>query len=370
MRIGLDYLPATTHWPGVGRYARELTRALVRLPEAPRLRLFEWGAERRTIGERALGLAQARRAPVRFNARAPRRVLDALARFGLAADRCVGGLDLFHRMHLHGPPIARARCIWAAAELPRAGSREAEALRARLARLDGVLAASATCAAELQREYGVEAARIHRVRTGCEHWRRELRELPPRDEPGTVIVLGALRAARRHAAILAAFERLHARARVGRMAWIGPRGDAAGELEQRIASSPARAAVECHAQPIEARMPELMARASLLVHLSEGEQTPVTPLEACSFGTPVLASPLPAFVEALGEAAHWASDEAAADPEELARAMEAALASARDPAACARRVELARAYDWEQNARATLAAYERCLASPRLDKNG
>jgi hypothetical protein len=30
-RIGLDWLPARAHWPGVGRYARELARALVRL---------------------------------------------------------------------------------------------------------------------------------------------------------------------------------------------------------------------------------------------------------------------------------------------------------------------------------------------------
>ena len=28
-RIGLDYWPATTHAPGIGRYARELVRALV-----------------------------------------------------------------------------------------------------------------------------------------------------------------------------------------------------------------------------------------------------------------------------------------------------------------------------------------------------
>ncbi len=368
MRIGLDYLPASTHWPGVGRYARELTRALVLLPEAPRLRLFEWGAERRTIGERALGLAQAVRAPVRFSARAPRRALDVLARVGLGADRLLGGLDLFQRMHLRAPPLSRARCMWAAAELPPADSRAADELRVQLAELDGVLAASASCAAQLQREFGVEAARIHRVRTGCEHWRRELREVPARDEPATVIVLGALRGARQHAAILSAFELLHARARAARMLWIGPRGDAAAELERRIAASSARAALEWHAQPIEPRMPELMARASLLVHLSEGEQTPVTPLEACSFGTPVLASPLPAFVEALGEAAHWIESAAAADPAELARAMESALESTRDAAACARRVQLAREFSWEQNARATLAAYARCLDAPRLSR--
>ena len=46
LRVGLDYLPATTHWPGVGRYVREFVRALVRLEGTSgdlvhELRLFE-----------------------------------------------------------------------------------------------------------------------------------------------------------------------------------------------------------------------------------------------------------------------------------------------------------------------------------------
>ena len=43
MRVGMDYLAAVTHPPGVGRYVRELVRAVVRLDERPALALFELG---------------------------------------------------------------------------------------------------------------------------------------------------------------------------------------------------------------------------------------------------------------------------------------------------------------------------------------
>ena len=55
-RIGLDYWPATTHAPGIGRYARELVRALVQRAEAPYLCLFDAGPGPRTVPEDALGL--------------------------------------------------------------------------------------------------------------------------------------------------------------------------------------------------------------------------------------------------------------------------------------------------------------------------
>ena len=42
-RVGIDYLQAVSHAPGVGRYAREMVRALVRQANCPDLRLFEWG---------------------------------------------------------------------------------------------------------------------------------------------------------------------------------------------------------------------------------------------------------------------------------------------------------------------------------------
>ena len=97
MRVGLDYLPAVTHAPGAGRYARELVRALVRLeePAGLDLRLLQLGGARATIGEPALGLAGARVRPRLRRLRLPRRLA---ARIGLTPERLLGRLDLFHRV--------------------------------------------------------------------------------------------------------------------------------------------------------------------------------------------------------------------------------------------------------------------------------
>jgi len=56
VRVGIDYLPAVTHAPGAGRYARELVRALLRLEDRPEIALYEVGRAERTVEERALGL--------------------------------------------------------------------------------------------------------------------------------------------------------------------------------------------------------------------------------------------------------------------------------------------------------------------------
>lgn len=56
--IALDYTAAAGHAPGVGRYTRELVRALVREPGPPlsRLRLVEVGRAPRPMAGAPLGL--------------------------------------------------------------------------------------------------------------------------------------------------------------------------------------------------------------------------------------------------------------------------------------------------------------------------
>ena len=49
MRVGIDYWTAPTHAPGVGRYVRELVRALARRPDAPELALLELGPGARGV---------------------------------------------------------------------------------------------------------------------------------------------------------------------------------------------------------------------------------------------------------------------------------------------------------------------------------
>jgi glycosyltransferase involved in cell wall biosynthesis len=363
LRVAIDYLPATTHWPGVGRYARELVRALVRLPEVElsgiELVLFEWGFDPRVIGEPWLGLEGRESCAQRVDVRLPRRALEWRARLGFDAAWSCGPLDLFHRVHAHYPPVRRVRELQPVPELPPRGSSAEAALRVRFSATAAFLVASEHAAERLASEFGVARERIQRVSTGCEHWAREQKEPIARLEPAQVLVLGALRPGRGHAQLLEAFARLAARGRAGRLLLIGPDGSERAPLFARATALGVRDRVEWIGHAIEAEMPRVMAQSAVLAHVSDGELTPVTPLEAFASGAAVLASPLPAFREALGDAATWAPAGAVADTAELARLLDAAIASGLDARAADERRALAARFTWAEHARKTIAAWRR-----------
>jgi glycosyltransferase involved in cell wall biosynthesis len=359
VRVGLDYHPAVTHAPGAGRYARELVRALVRLDDAPELRLLEVGGERASIGEPALGLADAPRSPRRRRLRVPRRWI---ARLGIGADRLLGGVDLFHRVHPDWPPVSRAVEVQPVAELGPPGGEGDAALSARFVRGAHAVVFSAGGAELVAERFGLPSARVHRTPVGCEHWARVLPEPGPRDEePAYAVVLGSVRRDRRHVAIARAFESLWRRQVIGRLFVLGGRGDAADAFEEVLLGLEARDQVRWIERPREGQHPPLVASAAVLVHLASNELTPVTPLEGLSFGTPVVASRIPAFEEALGGEARLVEESEADDPEALAAAIEAAAESARDPEAEARRRAVAARFSWAGCAEATLAAWRAIL---------
>lgn len=348
--VGIDYWPATTHAPGVGRYVRELVRALVKLDDAPELKLFDVGPGLRAYGEKALGpKARATRAKL------PRGALRVLASLGLSADRLVGGCDVFHGVFVDAPPVARARRTIAVAEFPRDGTP--------LRRYDGVLTFSAWAREQLIARCELAPNRVHALPVGCEHWRRELAEVPARDRPPTVLALGRLDHARAPNAILAACERLRARGLELQLAFVGRHGDAYDELRARVTRSPIVASVRFTSQARESDMPATVARASVLVHLSDLELSPVTPLEALASGCAVVASRLPAFEEALGPCARWIDapvDEL--DLGVLAEALAQALDDARDATHAAQRRELARRFSWARHAALTLDLWRQILS--------
>ncbi|MCB9899140.1 MAG: hypothetical protein H6825_14140, partial [Planctomycetes bacterium] len=133
--MAVEYGPARTHAPGVGRYARELVRALVRRRDAPRLLLLETGRAPRAVPESALGLAAAPAGLVTcVRSRLPERALAALARLGQPLERRAGGCDLVQRVRAFAPCVVRAPAVLTLSELPRQA-----AARGALARtLDGL----------------------------------------------------------------------------------------------------------------------------------------------------------------------------------------------------------------------------------------
>ena len=87
----------------------------------------------------------------------------------------------------------------------------------------------------------------------------------------------------------------------------------------------------------------------------------MTPLEALALGTPVVASRIPCFEEALGDVVTFVDNEAIQPPRlptVLVPALRQAIASAGDPHARQRRIEHAAPYTWEANARATLGVWQ------------
>ncbi len=357
MRVGIDYLPATSHWPGVGRYARELVRALVALDDRPDLRLFDVGRAPRDVDRRALGLPFGDPRVVQVTRRLPRRALPFLARSGFDAARILGGVDVFHHVHPPGPPVRRARQVMALAELPARGSQAEHVLAERAKQMDALVVFCTDWRLRAAEQLGFPLARIHVTAVGCEHWRRTLAEISPPDDPPVVLVLGATRPERYPLAVLRAFERLRERV-PARLLLVGRPGGAEEEFRAALERSPHVAHVARITEPRETDLPGLVARASVLVHLDPQAGTPVTPLEALRMGLPVVASRSPCFTEALQGVATLVEDaEVVREPDVLAAAIEREIASRSDGLAEAVRAAHARAWSWERCARETLAVW-------------
>ncbi|QDU69424.1 glycosyltransferase [Engelhardtia mirabilis] len=362
MHVALDYLPATTHAPGVGRYLRELVRAVAQLDERPNLTLFEVGGEARTIGEPHLGLAGIERIR-RIDRRLPRRLVGLAGRVGLGADRICGAPDLFQRALPGTPPVSRSPVVRGVAEMPLPGSPDEAAFRATLDAERAWLTFSTAATEALVERFDRRAESVFQVTVGAEHWARALPEPPPRDDPPTLVVLGAVRTDRFPDLVVDAFDRLCEELGHARLVFCGRFGDAAQHLGRRLAFSSGRSRIRWIDQPVEADLPGLVARASALVHLATNELTPVTPLEALAVGTPVVVSDLPALREALGEEAWYVPTPPSlrhrkALPGQLAEA----VASASDPAACERRRALAGRFTWNRCARSTVQAWRAIAA--------
>lgn len=356
MRVGIDYFPATTHWPGSGRYARELVRALIADDARPDLRLFDVGRGDRTVDPRALNLPFGDPRVRRVTRKVPRRALGTLARAGYDAARMLGGIDVFHHVHANGPPLRRVPQVLAVAELPARRSIAGAVLVERAQDMDALVVFCADWRLRVAEALAFPLERIYVTRVGCEHWRRALAEIPPADDPPRILVLGATRQERRPSAVLRGFERLRERGVDARLVFAGRDGD--GALEEAVRASKYGADVERRRDVREADLPDLVARSAVLVHLDPGAGTPVTPLEALAAGVPVVASRTPCFVEHLDGVVEWVDDaEVVREPDVLAAAIERAIASRADGLALVGRAARAREFSWARCAMETMKVW-------------
>ena len=368
-RIALDYTAGPGHAPGVGRYVRELVRALVRLParDAFPLELLEVGRAARPMEGPPLGLDDAPASGPGFERRIqrlPRRIVAQGRRFPRLARAVLGPsgqASILHRVAPEWPPVGKIPFSIAVAEFPKAGTSAAESLANACRRAEGVFVFSSDAAERAASLYGANPARVHRVPVGSEHWQRGFTEAPIPRASKDILVLGAIRSARHPLAALAAFETLLQRGGDGRLLFCGRPGDAHAAFQERLIAlelKHGRDRIRWIDDPDESQMPRCVAGSTALLHLAEDEASPVTPLEATRMGLPVVASPLPAFQEALGARAQYVRWN---DPSEIADALEVALISGSDSTEREALRGIAKPFTWEASATAHCAGWKLML---------
>ncbi len=297
MQLGIDYTLATTHAPGLGRYSRELVRALLAIEGDHQLALWQWGGMQRSIPVEDLGLPNPR--PRSVNLRLPGRLQARLARFGMHPGRLLGPLDLFHRI-LPDKPILRGGLNYSLplVSIPPQGTGAHGQLRKSLQGATLVFVFCQDYALRAHVEFGIDKQRIIRVRVGSEHWQRDLRGAPS-SKLGQVLVLGALGQARRTHELVQAFEHHCEAGGELQLCFAGHFAEPAGPLPEVLARSIYANRMR-RVFPREAEMPQLVAQSHGLLHLSLDEGSPVTPLEAIRMGVHPVLERLPAFLEAIG----------------------------------------------------------------------
>ncbi|MCI0586826.1 MAG: glycosyltransferase family 4 protein [Planctomycetes bacterium] len=369
MRVGIDYRPALLQRTGIGRYVRELVRALGPLEGAPDLALFgDSFAPIRVPESRAL-VAGARL----YRRRIPGRVLPLLSRLGIGADDLVGGADLFHYTDFIYPPLRRSPFVATIFDASFAvdpafhGPKQSEVLRRRTEAIvhgaRAVLAPSAFAAGEVVLRLGAHPSRVFVTPPGADHARVAAER--PAAGPPYLLTVGTLEPRKNHLLALDAFERLRAKGFPHRWIVVGRKGWLYEPFLDRLARSPVRDAVDLRGEVDEAELEACYAGAALLLYPSLYEGFGLPPIEAMARGIPVVASAVAALPEVCGDAALLV------DPRDPGAIAEAAARVLEDRTLRGTLVERGRAraaaFTWEACARATLPAYVRALqgAAPR-----
>lgn len=357
MRIGIDHHIGLTHAPGSGRYIRELTRALTEIEGDFGLRLLDFGRNPRLADLERADLAPAGDGHVerRLRLPLPRRLLRPLARWGLAPDRLLGGVDWFHSAAPLGVPFVQARTSCALGELPEEDA-EIEVLRRAHASTSLVFVFSSFAREVVMRRLGLSEHAVAVVPVGADHWARRLAECERPPGPPRIILLGVQRASRSPMRVLRALECLAERGVDFRVSSYGRIAGSDPDFERGLRESKIAEWVE-RSEPNERDLPVRVASATLMIHLDRGALTAVTPLEACAAGCPVLLDDSPVFREVLREHATFLTLPVVEDARAFAAAIERELAGSWDPSRRAQRRELAKRFTWRASAAAHVAAW-------------
>jgi len=369
MRIGLDYRPALVNREGIGRYTRELVRALIELGFDSNLGLFGYTLRGPRYDRGELGLAGTRAELLRL--RLPSRAMPwLLARTGKGVDDLVGGADVYHHTQYNRLAVRRAAevvtlhdCIYVGAGTGYMDDETAAGMTARAKELASaakrVLVPSEFSGAEVVMKLGVYPSKVSVVPLGCDHVARTLPARVERAREPYVLTVGRVDPRKNHLRMLEAFEMLVKEGLPHRWVIAGPAGWRSEEFERALAESPARDRVDWRRFVPEDELPMLYAQADVMLFASLSEGFGLPPLEAMAAGTAVVTSAVTSLPEVCGDAA-WL-----VEPTDSERIFEATRRLLSDDEL---RVEhetrgkrQARRFTWRETAKATLIAYQKAM---------
>jgi len=381
MRIGIDYTAAVRQQAGIGRYTRELVRALLALDaddseeaaDHARYTLFAATGGLKQPLEVDLPGASLRKIPLSDDWLAR---LWHRARLPLPVELFVGRLGLLYSPDFVLPPtLPGVRTLLTVHDLsfvhyadhfvPKLVRYLRQAVPRSVARADRVLADSACTRADLIAHFGTPADKVEVLYSGVSH------RFQPQPEPGEerrirarydlgqrpyLLSVGTLQPRKNYLRLIRAFARLR---RDVVLVLAGGRGWLYEEILAEVRRHAARLRVLGFVE--ESDLPALYRNATLFVFpsLYEGFGLPV--LEAMACGVPVVCSNASSLPEVAGEAALLVNPR---DEDGLAEAMRRGLEDeALREALIARGLEQACRFTWQRAARQLLDTFKAVAAA-------
>ena len=381
MRIGIDYTAAVRQGAGIGRYCRELIRALAQVDQDNEYLLLIAGnsspEEKDKLDSAFAGARNFSYRHLRLSERWLYRLWHRL-QLPLPIEIVSGRLDLFHSPDFTLPPT-RARTILTVHDLsflrvpqhadPRLRQYLHKVVPRSVRRADLVLADSESTKRDLIELLDTPVERVRVVMAGVDaHFQpvtdeaaltriRERYRLPER----FILSVGTLQPRKNFVGLIEAFHQMRQRTHAPqRLVIVGQKGWLYDEIFATVATLGLEEQVSFLGFVADEDLPALYTLADLFAFPSFYEGFGIPILEAMACGTPVVASDASSLPEVVGEAGLMVKPE---DTAALAEAMERAL----DDAALrveliARGREQARRFTWEQSARQLHAAYQAVMA--------
>lgn len=371
VRVLVDYRPALRARTGIGEYVHELARAFAAGPSPrPTVTLFSSSWRDRLSPERMAefpGVAVVDRA-------VPVAALGwAWRRWGLPTiEHLAGSHDVAHSptpLRLPARHAAQVVTVFdlhfldRPADVGPAERAMAARVHTEVARADHVIAGSRYAADLVTTRLGIDADRVTTTPLGAPHWAPQVREARG-DSPGRALLfLGTLETRKNVGLVLDAYEHLLARGHdVPPLVLAGGLGAGGAAWIERAVRAPLAAHVTVTGYVGDAERQALYtsARAVVVPSLDEGFGLPA--LDAMACGVPVIATPVGALPEVLGEAAMFAPLGA---PELWADAILRTFDATHLTDLRARGLARAARFTWAATAAATLGAYQSAVTARR-----